>query len=634
MKKVILTLISLAIVILSSAQIFTLPNDFGKFSKEEIELKSCPFEPDADAVVLRDNAWAFHYRYNDYVTHRTRIKILTKPGIKYGDISLDFHSKSGFYGIDTIHAITFNNDPDSSKAIIPLEDSLIFQQRTGGTTTVKFAMPQVKVGSIIEIEYIEELRSMYYLEDWSFQTSVPTLFSSFILSPPIGMEISYSIYKDADYKVTSKFIPDTGSYFEMKNIPSLKIEPYMDSPKDYLQRVVFQVAKNGKKSFTSWGELTKLFLRDLELKRQMKKNLHHMRELRSLLNHVDDKEQKIRIIYKYIKQNMVWNGRDGILPAQELSDAWEDKKGNTAELNLILINLLKDENIEVYPLLLAERTYGKLDTTFPYLDQFNKLIAFAITDNRQFILDATEEYGSVDLVPYEYLNTKAFLLDLKKYQFITIASTAKSYNSNIVINGSINNEGNFEGTANITSTEYAKQRRSYRIRKNIDDFKKKFFNADTYTFEIDSFKTENLDDDTLPLKISAWLKNKYELNGGFYLFNYNLFTNLESNPFIKPKRVSNINFGYPDHIILELNLKLPPNAGIDNPPNNISITDQALTMRCSRIYSIKDQVVNIRIEFVRTVSMVKSEDYNDLKDFYKDVTTILNEPLLIKVPAN
>lgn len=633
MKKTGLTLFILFIVIKASAQAFTLPKDFGKFTKEEIEMKTCPFEPEADAVVLLDNAWAFHYNFTDYISHRTRIKILTKTGIKAGDISLDFHSKSGFYGIDTIHAITFNDDPDSSKAITALEDSLIFMKRNGGTTIVRLPMPQVKVGSIIEIEYIERLRSMYYLDNWSFQTVAPTLKSTFTLSPPVGMEISYTVYKDPDYKVKSKFISDTGTYFEMNNIPSLKLEPYMDSPKDYLQRIVFQVAKSGKQSFTSWEELTKLFLRDLELKRQMKKNLHHMRELNGLLNHVDDKVQKMRIIYKYVKQNVSWNGRDGILPTQYLSDAWESKKGNTPEMNLILINLLKDENIEVYPLLLAERTFGKIDTTYPYLEQFNKLIAFVIVDNHQFILDVTEDYGNTDLVPYEYLNTSAFLLDLKKFQFITISSTTKSYNSSVSVNGNINEEGNFDGVVNIISTEYAKQRRSYRIRKDLDDFKKKFFNSDSYTFEVDSFKTENLDDDTLPLKISARLKNKYELNGGFYLFNCNLFSNLETNPFTKAKRVSNINFSYPDHLLLELKLKLPPNATIDNTPENTSISDEAQTMRCSRIYSLKDQVAYIRIEFYRSVSLVNAADYDDLKDFYKEVINMLNEPLLIKLPA-
>lgn len=630
MKYFLPVLVLFQLIVTSSpTQVITLQPEFGKFSKEEIIYRKCEFEPQADAVVLLDKAWSYNLGFFDYTLRRIRIKILAKSAIGLGDITLSSNSISDREIIDSVRALTANPDGDSVK-IIPVERNSFYYQQSGSVTFIKFAMPEIKPGSIIEYEYRTRMRSFFHLPDWYFQSSIPTLKSCYTLSPPIGLEISYSIYKNPGYDVITKFIRDTGSYFEMTNIPSFKPEIYMDAAQDYLQRINFQVSRYAVVNVMStWEDVVKSFLKDLELKKQMSKNLHHKRELKDFLSYKTDPTDKLRTVYNYVKENMKWNGIDGILPFNNLGDAWEERKGNTAEINFVLINLLKDADIEAYPLLVSERSHGKVDTTYPFLDQFNKVVALAIAGNKQYILDASEHDGDIDLTPKDLLNTYAFLLDLKKYQFVEIASTNRSYKSRITVDGAIDNDGNFKGLLNIKSYEYAKQYRNSRIKTDKEDYKKRLFSTESGNFETDSFMVSNMNADSLPMEMTATIRKKYEKITGYYLFNYNLFTNLEKNPFTADKRESTVNFGYPEHTVSEITLKLPENCKIDNIPENISISYKDDVTKLTRTFSLQDQVAKIRIEFFRNVSLVNKEDYKELKDFYKEIDNILNEPLVL-----
>ena len=118
----------------------------------------------------------------------------------------------------------------------------------------------------------------------------------------------------------------------------------------------------------------------------------------------------MKIIYEYVKKNIAWNGYDGKYAPDGLKAVWERKKGSAGEINLLLVNLLKSAGIEAYPVLAAERDFGKVDTTYPFIDRFNKTIAFAIADGKQYLLDATQENCPPGLTPYSLLNTLVFLL--------------------------------------------------------------------------------------------------------------------------------------------------------------------------------------------------------------------------------
>ncbi len=70
----------------------------------------------------------------------------------------------------------------------------------------------------------------------------------------------------------------------------------------------------------------------------------------------------------------------GIASSNGVKDTWEKEKAAAAILTCCLINLLQEGGLEVYPLLVSERGHGKVNPDYPFIDQFNKVMAYVLID--------------------------------------------------------------------------------------------------------------------------------------------------------------------------------------------------------------------------------------------------------------
>jgi Domain of Unknown Function with PDB structure (DUF3857) len=233
----ILSLFSLKQIILAQS---SLPA-FGYYTNDELNMKECAFEKDAEAVVLLDEAFSnYDDDYELITTRRVRIKILNEKGIDRGNITIPFYSKDQFEFIRTIEGMTYTENQNPVTSILDRK-SIYTEKVNDRFSKIKFAMPNVKAGSIIEYKYESVMKSYSGLEGWIFQSDVPTLKSCYLLQMIPTAEFSYAVTKKKDYKIIITPKSDVGQiYFEMDNIPGLRFEPYMDAPKDYFQQVEFQ----------------------------------------------------------------------------------------------------------------------------------------------------------------------------------------------------------------------------------------------------------------------------------------------------------------------------------------------------------------------------------------------------------
>ena len=102
-------------------------------------------------------------------------------------------------------------------------------------------------------------------------------------------------------------------------------------------------------------------------------------------------EEKMKSVFNYVRNNMVWNNMYSMYTTRGVKDAWQTKSGNSGEINLLLINLLKKAGLETYPMLVSERFDGKVDKSYPFMDQFNSVFACVIISNKKYYLDATDK---------------------------------------------------------------------------------------------------------------------------------------------------------------------------------------------------------------------------------------------------
>lgn len=612
---------------------------FGIFSKEEINIKQCSFDPEAEAIVLLDKAVAnYDDDYRLITDRRIRIKILSERGIDRANIAIPFYSKDDFENISRIEAYTYNFDGRGQQSSVPVEKKSFYNERTNSYySLMKFAMPAVKVGSIIEYHYISTMKSYSGLDEWRFQSEMPTMKSCYLLQMLPTAEFVYTVQKRSDYNITIQPLPTDGRvYFEMNNIPGLRIEPYMDAPGDYLQKVMFQFSAylstygSKQKVSTTWRDLAYDLMTDKIFGSQLDKDLK-IDEIKLLTANESTATGKTRAIYEYINKNIDWNGVESKFAVDGLKSVWDRKKGSSGEINLLLVNVLKSAGVETYPVLAAERDFGKVDTTYPFLDRFNKTIAFVIADGKQYLLDASQENCPPGLTPYPLLNTTAFIVDKKKYNLIKISPGNKFYKNIVTIKGVMDTEGQLTGEARIQSYEYARQLRLNAMKSDKKKYISDRFEKPYEGLVADSFFTAPPESDSLPFDQFIKFKQQLSESGGMTFLNTNLFTGMEKNPFISSIRFTNVNFGFPSSIVVEETFKLPPGTKVDVPEDKTIRADDKSIEAFKQVRFENGELI-VLLRFLQTKTLVTAENYPSIKDIYKKIVDTLNEPVVMRLP--
>jgi hypothetical protein len=614
--------------------------DFRFFTAEEINLKECAFEKEADAVVLFDYGFSYYNDNYQLVTDRhTRIKILTEKGLDAATIRIRYVTRDNFEFIRDIEALSYTPGEGTQPVYTSLDRKFIFTEKENEYySSKKFAIPNVKAGSIIEYKYVSVMKHYGGLDSWTFQNELPTLKSCYLLQILPTAEFQYRVEKKRSYPIVIKPMPEVGRiYFEMNNIPGLKYEPYMDALKDYLQRVEFQfsgfVNRIGQKTevYTTWKGLASELATDKSFGAALKKDLPNDATLKALVDAETSQEGKLKAIYNFVRNNFTWTGYYTKFVPDGLRKAWDKRAGHAAEINMILVSLLQSHKIEAYPLLVAERDFGKVDTSYPYLDRFNKTAVYAKADGRQFILDATDASNTPDLVPYPLLNTFAFVVDRKNFMLFRIKSGGQSFNYRVAGHARLDETGIVTGKAEITCTEYARQQLSVHIRKNEKNYINNYILAENQGMGLDSFQCENLAAEALPLVQKFTFSQDMNESGGYVLLNYNLFTGLQKTPFTKPERFTNVDFGFPVNKNIELNITLPPGSKPEKLPVSKKVESPRKDISASREITLENNILNIRISFRQTVTVITAAEYESLRKTYREIVEMLNEPVTIKV---
>jgi hypothetical protein len=184
----------------------------------------------------------------------------------------------------------------------------------------------------------------------------------------------------------------------------------------------------------------------------------------------------------------------------------------------------------------------------------------------------------------------------------------------------------------VSSVDYARVRRLERYFRNSSTYIDDSFKKSRASIAIDSFKIVNEDNDSLPLEHKFGFSTTMEGTGDYKFIPINLFSGFEQNPFISNKRFSEINFGYKRNILVNTVVDLPKDYIIDAIPKTIQLVNPDKTVMFTREI-VKDNSSNkvvsrIKMDFRK--SYYTADEYSDIKEFYKQMFDLLNEPIVIK----
>src|SRR5665647_559858 len=651
MKK--LTLISL--LLLSSFIIFAqkeLPA-FGKIDKEDLLLKECEFDKEAEAYKLLsygDVKYTINgENWNIETERRVRIKILKDKGLDQANIKLRFYSKSGYEIIKFISALTYNIDNSGNIVTTKLEKSSIYtKQINNKISEISFTMPDVKIGSVIEYKYLDVKKSVANLDDWYFQDDIPTRISEYkILVPSIFKFVnqimafqpveqkSELVHENAFYHSSRLSYDSYEKTYIIKNVPAVRDEPYMGAVKDYLQRVVFQLSQidygEGQvdEIRSSWPKLTQDLLEDEDFGLQLKKNLPHTKSLDDSLKNVQGDYNKMVTIHDYVRRNMNWNGLESIYSTDGIKSAWDKKTGNNTELNLILINLLREAGLNAYPLLVSTKDNGAVNTIFPFLQQFNNTMTCVFIGDKKYILNAADKYNPAYLIPYDVVNNDAFVVDKERGGWITLSNEKDMWKNIVSLFAEITPGAEMQGNATVISSEYSKNPRVKKWEEDKTDFKD-YFTKDYTGMKIKNLEVTGENTDKLPLEQKFDFSLPVNSSGDYEYFTLNLFDGLEKNPFIADERRTDIDFNYKQSYMVIGKIFIPDGYQFDDLPKNVKLIMPDTSIVLKRLIQKADNSIDFRITLDFNKPYYAANTYPLLQEFYKKLFATLNEQIVIK----
>lgn len=436
---------------------------FGKVSKAEVEMTSYEKEPEAEALYIYDKKDIFYlndftFSYDVYV----RIKIFSKEALDLANVEIPYmsygDSSESIKGLD---ANTYNM-VDGAVVKTPMSKKNVFTDKVSDhLSVVKFSLPEVREGSVIEYKYTLKTRYFSRLGRFDIQHNYPVQHSLIDINLPefIGYMInshgllSFNInqdYSDNIFRLgrTSYAVKRISTYND--DVPSIREEPMVWCLDDFkmgfeleVTSIVLPEAHIFESYATDWASVNES-LRKSEFGRQQNAKNPLAKEVSEIKQKDIPETDKMREVLTLVRNRIKFDGRVDLMPNPP-SKVVKDGIGSMADINNVLALALRDCGFRTDVILLNPRTSGRL-SFFPSLNKIDTFIVCAYdSENNPYYMDATDRCSDLNVLDPNLLVDKARVYrEVGQGGWVDLSHPAKN-TDRLVLNAEFDGEGNIVG---------------------------------------------------------------------------------------------------------------------------------------------------------------------------------------------
>lgn len=617
-----------------------------KIDKEALKETANPSFPEAKAVIL-------YSEQNTYITnnHNAILLVTTvKKRIKFYGEDFDhatqhlflYQGSSGREEASKIKGTTYNL---SGGKIVEtkLENNGIFEKDINKyTKEVSFTMPAVKKGSIIEFEYI--IRSPYFwdLDEFPFQYDIPLIKAIIQVNTPDNFLYSKTHKgKEIAIEKTEKKIDQrlgmqvNISTYTAENIPALKDEKFVDNIKNYrsgiLYELIFISYSDGttKKYSVSWDDVAKTISESEDYKYKLNNKGVFKTAIDALIASETDTLQKIKTIYNHVKSTIKWDGNNGKYFDKGIRAAYNEGKGNVADINLTLVAMLRYAGVDAYPVVISTR--DNLKPVFPTLEQLNYVIVLAQANGKSYFMDATEKFSKLNLLPIRDYNGRGMLINGTEWQFVDVIQPEPSnlvQMLNVTLNPNLSASGKVRTRL---SNHYAYFHRKEIASESKEDYvREKESELNNIVIANYESKYDEKSSGTVNESYEYQFENSSQAIGNKLFFNPLLFLASSENPFKSETRSFPINFGFPFAKKTIVNIKIPAGYKVVSLPESIRVKLGENLGQFDYIISSKGSFISLSMNFSMNKAVVLPAKYEFIKGLYDQMIQKQQESIVLE----
>ena len=512
------TLLSLFVLLVFSAPSAMAQGEvnmkFGKPAKEELQMTVYAPEPDAEAVVLcRLTDVSYTIQSSGYLVdyrEKVRIKVLRPTGVRHATVTIPCLSNEQQKGTVSVmkRRLTLNafgggemfNDDETGSATSTLSDNnaeetvedlkataynlengkvvksrlkssdVVTERVDDGLQQVRFTVPDVREGTVVEYEYCLHSGLFYQLHDWYAQCEIPVAYAR--LDMVIPAYLIYNIEEQGIQRLTGTCVTNSMRYklesdplaapkvvntnhytYVGRGLKGLPKDDYVWALNSYCAGITAEL-----KTFclpttmhmpyvTSWEQVDRILLEDPDLGAQQDDHSPLRDELTAAgVASVTDEQQRAAAVCQLVLGRVKWNGKYSLWP-QNTKETVKQGGGSNADINMLLIQSLRDAGLKACPVVLRERDKGMLPYNFASLHKLTTfVVAVTLANGQLCCVDASSAGGYLNVLPEVLLVDRARLLSKDRVSpWVNLQQLSRSLVTTVV-DGTLTADGVFKGT--------------------------------------------------------------------------------------------------------------------------------------------------------------------------------------------
>lgn len=495
------------------------------------------------------------------------------------------------------------------------EDDLIKSKTRKNLEEVSFAMPKVKVNSIIDISYTIDSPFLGLLDDWYFQKDYPVRKSRYSVS--IWKDFQYAFIMSGTLKIDE--FQGEGQYYvnkrwTMVDIPAYKEEPLSAVREENISRLSLQLnaVKRGEETesfLKSWEEVTT----DLISKTRFDQFYSGQRKIEMTLPIASkDSLEMAREIYEQFKTKFSWDNTYDIQPNVSIKEFNSKREGNSSAMGLALYRLFDGMGFDVQSVLSSPRSNGKLLKKYPLIDRLVVTLVRMQIGGKVYLLDPLNPV-SFGLLDDELLNGEGIILgDAVLWQDLNLnANDYKTCKVEMSINPSQIN------------TEIELELKDYGVIEQDVDLKSLF----RQDWELTNVSVDR--NELSHQKISASIRSEVDEDLMLIpiVFDQVIF---DDSPFEDESRTNDIDFIYKKKYGYIIKVKLAPEFEFESVPQGRIVKTLDDNLSATLNVSQLGQDLNMTFLFYSKTNLFKPGHYHQIKEAYQLMTELAEGSIIVR----
>ena len=636
---------------------------FGNITIEDFAPKIYSIDSNAQAVVLFDKGVATYESNNAdwfnvvYVYHK-KIRILHKNQFDLATIEVPLYKGNNMDDkIDRIEATTYNLENNVVVSTKMDKESVFNDKASKDYSIKKFTLPNLKEGCIIEYTYSIISKNAYNLRNWLFQDKIPVLQSEYDVTVPTLFDFIFlpggydNLAPEAEqgFKVFNLLFnngtgrSEVSSYrattnhlrWSLSNLKPMIKEKFTTTISNHITKIEFQLRSvnypesPSKPYMSTWNELVTTLMKDEQFGADLTgKNSWMGDELNAVVKG-NDAVSNAKNIFNYMRDNFTCTDHDALYLPENLKKSFASKKGNVAEINLLLVAMLKKAQIKADPVLLSTTENGKAYEMYPLIKKFNYVVAKVTINDKVYMLDASQKKLGFNYLPQYCYNGYGRLINETPTLVNLFADSLKESKMTSIFISNSEDGKNLMGSFSSNLGYYESYNLRDDIKENeIDNYFKEIKNGFNYDVVLTNKRLDSLKNFDEKMKVGYDFS--FKLNEDIIYLDPLFGEAYKTNPFTAATRNYPVEMPYKTEEIIIVNMEIPTGYKVDEMPKSVRMNYNE--NEGSFEYIMNKDASNIYLKCVLKFNkaIFSSEDYEYLREFYGQIVKKQSEQIVFK----